>query len=211
MARAISYTTTDTSIKVKVTGLDSAYDWDDREITWVLCNSSGKVLSRKYDDIKANVTSTSYTTFSGLTPDTKYIVEYEIIYSSTEEGLLDGAAYGEATIWTDEADIVISHFSWDTAKISGEACEVTASEWNRLIDKITEVYTALGWSNYQDTYPITKVSKGQTFYAERFNEVRAAIGNLYSTGISDKKKGDTIKASDLNQLVTSLNAKIDNL
>lgn len=211
MARAISYTATDTTIKVKVTGLDSSYDWDDREITWVICNASGSVLSRKYDDIGANVTSTSYTTFSGLTPDTKYTVEYEIMYSSTEEGLLDCAAYGSATVYTDEAEVAIEHFAWDTVKTSGKSFNVTASEWNRLIDKVTEVYTFLGWPNYQDTYPITKVTKGGIFYAERFNEVRAAIGNLYSTGISTKSKGDIITAADLNQLVTSLNAKIDNL
>lgn len=211
MARAISYTATDTTIKVKVTGLDSAYDWDDREITWVICNTSGSVLSRKYDDIGANVTSTSYTTFSGLTPDTEYEVEYEIIYSSTAEGMLDQAVYGSKTVYTEEAEATIEHFAWDTAKASGKSFNVTASEWNRLIDKITEVYTYLGWPNYQDTYPITKVSSGGIFYAERFNEVREAIGNLYSTGISTKSKGDVITAADLNQLVTSLNAKIDNL
>lgn len=209
MARAISYTATETTIKVKVTGLDSAYDWDDREITWVICNTSGNVLSRIYDNIGANVTSTSYATFTGLTPGTEYEVEYEIIYSSTEEGLLDQAVYGSKTVYTDA--VAIEHFSWDTEKTSGESFNVTASEWNRLIDKITEVYTYLGWSNYQDTYPISKVSSGETFYAERFNEVREAIGNLYSTGISTKSKGDTINASDLNQLVTSLNAKIDSL
>lgn len=209
MARAISYTATETTIKVKVTGLDSGYDWDDREITWVICNTSGKVIDRKYGDIGANVTSTSYTTFTGLTPGTEYEVEYEIIFSSTKEGLLDQAVYGSKTVYTDEA--AIEPFSWDTAKTAGNSFNVTASEWNRLIDKITEVYTYLGWPNYQDTYPITKVTKGGIFYAARFNEVRAAIGNLYSTGISDKSKGDIITAADLNQLVTSLNAKIDSL
>lgn len=209
MARAISYTATETTIKVKVTGLDSGYDWDDREITWVICNASGSVLDRKYDDIGANVTSTSYTTFSGLKPDTKYTVEYEIIFSSTKEGLLDQAVYGSKTVYTEA--VAIEHFAWDTAKTSGNSFNVTASEWNRLIDKITEVYTYLGWPNYQDTYPITKVTSGSIFYAKRFNEVREAIGNLYSTGISTKSKGDKITAADLNQLVTSLNAKIDSL
>lgn len=209
MARAISYTATETTIKVQVTGLDSGYDWDDREITWLICNTSGSVLSRKYGDIGANVTSTSYVTFTGLTPGTEYEVEYEIIYSSTEEGLLDQAVYGSKTVYTEE--VAIEPFSWDTPKTSGKTFNVTASEWNRLIDKITEVYTYLGWADYQDTYPITKVKKGGIFYAERFNEVREAIGNLYSTGLKTKYSGNIIYADDLNQLVTSLNAKIDSL
>ena len=211
MARQISFTTTDTTIKVRVTGLDTGYDWSDRTIKWLLYDANEDLVSSKERAVSANASNTSYVTFDGLEPDSKYIVKYELIYSSTESGLLDKFVIDSETIWTDEPEVVIALFKWDTAKTSGNSFKVTASEWNRLIDKITEVYTYLGWSDYQDTYPITKVSSGEIFYAKRFNEVKAAIGNLYSTGISDKSKGDSINASDLNQLVTSLNAKINSL
>lgn len=212
MARTIGYSTTETTITVRVKGLDTSYAADNRYIDWWLYDADGEEVDSIYGtSVDGGVSSTPYVTFRGLKPDTKYEVEYELFYSSTETGSLDSSVTGSKTIYTDALEPTIEHFEWDTSKTTDGAFNVTASEWNRLIDKITEVYTYLGWTNYQETYPISKVSKGEIFYAERFNEVKEAIGNLYSTGISTKSSGDTINADDLNQLVTSLNAKIDNL
>ena len=213
MARAIEYTTTNSSIKVRVTGLDTSYNASNRYIDWWLYDEYGdEVDSELGKSVSANASSTSYVTFSGLDADTKYEVVYELFYSSTESGEVDASAVGSEIIWTDEKEIDIAHFSWTTAKTSGGSFNVTAAEWNRLINKVIEVYDARGGYDTVDTrYPMTKVSSGDVFTAERFNEVRYAIGSLYSTGISEKNAGDIIYASDLNQLATSINKAIDNL
>lgn len=212
MARTIGYSATETTITVRVKGLDTSYASDNRYIDWWLYDADGEEIDSIYGtEVEAGASSTPQVTFRGLEPDTEYEVQYELFYSSTETGSLDSSVTGSKTIYTDAPELSIEHFEWDTPKTTDGAFNVTASEWNKLIDKITEVYTYLGWPNYQDTYPIETVSSGDIFYAERFNEVKEAIGNLYSTGISTKSTGDTINADDLNQLVTSLNAKIDNL
>lgn len=99
-----------------------------------------------------------------------------------------------------------SNFYWDTSKVTGQQFNVTASEWNRLIQNVKDVHIyKLGGYN-SSSYPMSNVSSGQQFYAQRFNEVRFAIGSLNSTGISTKYKGDTIYASELNILKDKLNA-----
>lgn len=98
------------------------------------------------------------------------------------------------------------YFSWGSPKNSGKQFNVTASEWNRLIQNIKDVHIyKLGGYN-SSSYPMSNVSSGQQFYAQRFNEVRFAIGSLNSTGINNKYKGDTIYASELNILKDKLNA-----
>lgn len=102
------------------------------------------------------------------------------------------------------------YFEWTNSKSSNKSFNVTAEEWNRLIDTVIAVHEYMGEYN-ESAYPMTKVEKGEPFYADYFNEVRFAIGSVYSTGLSDKSSGDPIKASDLNQLVTSINLAIANL
>ena len=212
MARTIGYLTAETAIRVRVEGLDESYSRSDRYIDWWIYDEDDDEYDSKYGTaVGAGASNTPWVTFEDLQPDSKYTVKYELFYSSNGSSGLDSSVKGSKVIYTDAPPPEIEYFAWDTAKTSEASFNVTASEWNKLIDKVTEIYTYLGWANYQDTYPITKVSSGDIFYAERFNEVRDAIGNLHSTGISTKTAGDIITASDLNQLVTSLNAKIDDL
>jgi len=65
-----------------------------------------------------------------------------------------------------------------------------ATEWNRLLQKIRDVYNWKGWS--LSAYPLTNVSAGQYFYAQSFNEAKNAIGSKNSTAITDKVSGDNV-------------------
>jgi len=106
-----------------------------------------------------------------------------------------------------------SNFNWTTPKISGDpTTNLLASEWNALCVKINEFrqYKSLS------TFTFTTVNSGGIFYATIFNEVRNNIAdmnviNLPSTklGISDvvdPNDADNILASDLNNIVSCLNA-----
>lgn len=144
--------------------------------------------------------------------------------SVTFTGLTTGQSYSfyaksrfiinNTTIWSaNQSDTITANpsnprppkFYWDTPKVSGQPFDVKATEWNRLIQNVKDVHVYKRGYYDSSSYPITTVSKGQNFYAQRFNEIRFAIGSLNSTGIGTKYKNDTIYASELNLLVNKLN------
>ncbi len=88
-------------------------------------------------------------------------------------------------------------------KIQSLGFYVTAEEWNRLIQKV------LAFRSYSGLGPYTCDSaiRGDPLLAKQFNQVRAAIAAMRSTGLpSSKDAGDTITAKDFNDLVACLNA-----
>ena len=98
-----------------------------------------------------------------------------------------------------------SYFSWDTSKVQGQPFNLTATEWNRLIQNVKDVHDYKLGSYDATAYPMTTVSQGGTFFATLFNQVRFAIGSLNSTGIAEKILGNVITAADLNTLRDKLN------
>lgn len=149
----------------------------------------------------ASPSSPTYT-FSNLQPNTQYSFRCMCrdIYGNYSDSNWSGYTY----ITTDSARP--AYFYWDINKVSGQQFNVTASEWNRLIQNVKDVHVYKLGSYNSSSYPMTTVSRGQPFYAQRFNEVRFAIGSLNSTGLNNKYKGDTIYASELNILKDKLNA-----
>ena len=106
-----------------------------------------------------------------------------------------------------------TNFAWNTPKISGDpTTNLLASEWTNLQNKVNEFrqYKSLS------IFTFTNVTSGGIFYASLFNQVRNNIYdmnvvNLPSTklGISDvvdPNDADYILASDLNNIVSCLNA-----
>lgn len=149
----------------------------------------------------ASPSSPTYT-FSNLQPNTQYSFRCMCrdIYGNYSDSNWSGYTY----ITTNSARP--AYFYWDTNKVSGQQFNVTASEWNRLIQNVKDIHVYKLGSYNSSSYPMTTVSRGQPFYAQRFNEVRFAIGSLNSTGLNNKYKGDTIYASELNILKDKLNA-----
>lgn len=117
----------------------------------------------------------------------------------------NGGIYGYYVVFG--GDYGSDAFKWDTPKTKGGTFNITASEWTKLQNYINE---CLGYIN-KSAYPFTKVSKGQTFLASHFSEVKEAIYNSpylnSNIGILTAIKGEPIKAGEqMNKLVESLNS-----
>lgn len=97
-----------------------------------------------------------------------------------------------------------ANFAWTTAKTSGTVINVTAAEWNTLIDKVNEFQEYKGVTRTV----MTKVSSGDIFYFSNFNEVRNAINTLTPPTAPPATVASlgTIYAADLNKLRDSINS-----
>jgi len=94
---------------------------------------------------------------------------------------------------TDPLDVdIIYSFEWDSEKVQGEECEITANEWNRLLRCVNAKFTK--------TLPL--ITQGQALDNELFNDVQDAMG---ITG-NEQSNWDTISATELNALQTAVNA-----
>lgn len=144
-------------------------------------------------------------TVTGLDSGTTYDWELEVIKVSD-----GGPVYtNSGTITTEEEDRP-TLFEWTYGKNKDGNFNLTASEWNRLTEKINEMREFLGISNYS----FTKAVKGESFTATMYNEARKAIQGMgYDAGyyIPTVSKGDTITAYTMNILVSELNSAIKNL
>jgi hypothetical protein len=107
-----------------------------------------------------------------------------------------------------------AYFYWDNTKTSGNDFNISATEWNRLIQNIKDIYTYKGISSYTPT--LYNVTSGNNVTAVNdFNKIKNAIGYFYNSanpasgiGIADKSAGDTIYASYLDgnySIVAKLN------
>ena len=206
MANLVLYKSTSSSLQVYIENLEYEYwvnygtDNLPRHTQYTITvNGKTKIVTKDED----NEGETHSATFTGLDSDTNYEV-IAVVYYYTPDGTNLSSTFSD-TFATDE-DPRPSNFAWDTPKVQGEAFGVTASEWNRLIDKVKEFHEYVHGAYNSTGYPMEYVEQGDIFYAERFNEVRYAIGSLYSTGIQDKVSGDPITAADLNKIVDSLNS-----
>lgn len=163
--------------------------------------------------------TTSTTTFSGLDPGTEYTVWVSLWNAGTdvELGVTD-----EITVETDgpSAPVRPSDWSWSSTvrkgaamsytKISDTEYEVhplTASEWNRFIDRIFEFmeYKGISWSGSTSGFYVTR---GTEMEAETVDLARQLIATMnpptaLPSAVSSNKK---ITAAYINGLKNSLNS-----
>jgi len=148
-----------------------------------------------YLDCSAN----NYVTFTGLTAGITYSFYAKSYFY-----------INSTTLWSVNNSPTISanisnrpeKFYWDTSKFSGKNCtDLKATEWNRLIQNIRDMYEYKGIPSY--TPIMYDVTAGSNFDAVNdFNKIKNAIGYFYNNtdpvsgvGISDKNSGDTVYAS----------------
>lgn len=205
MASMTFSSVTSTSFTAEVTDLDTGYARDDRSVDWYL--GSAKVSS---SSLSAHASSTSCS-FSGLTPNTDYTVSAHIHYSSTPTSGVDMTKVISGRHMTkpgsppppDPEPERPGYFYWDTAKTSGAKFNLTASEWNRLINNINSVRSYLGYSNAS----FSKAVAGNEFTAKMFNQARSAIISIsgFSGYISQASSGGKVYANMLNALQGGIN------
>ena len=122
----------------------------------------------------------------------------------------------ESVYWSNDLYVTTSsrpsNFYWTTPKNSGNDFNLLAIEWNNLNNKINEFRNYKGLSDDIFSTAITN----NTFLASQFNESRNSIADMSYSGLPSTKLGisdvvntndaDDILASDLNSLVSCLNA-----
>lgn len=160
-------------------------------------------------------------TISGLTPGTKYAINYRGMNSAGTNGFMSSPVY--ATTLSS-----VSKWNWGLSNGNASANATTAAYyavmnkgyvsnfsymvWNDLVDKVLEVLISknLSWNNNFLTSSATKMSSGdKTLTAVRFNSLRYNIGLHYSTGISTVSRGDTVYGSYFITLTNCINNWID--
>lgn len=206
---------TTSSVKVRIYGLDSAYAGSDRVCTWYL-DGRRDGTSR----LGAKVSSGGDYTFTGLDPGTSY----DVLVSITAPGWTITVEL-DTTVETDAP--AVEPWSWSNSNGSASASQTRAAYnairsngsldnfsylvWNDMVDKVKEVLDATGdsWNNRYASYSATKMSSSdKRLTATRFNSLRHNIGTHYSTGITDVYRGDTIYGWYFTTLANCLNSWI---
>ena len=190
---------TDSSVKVKVSGLSTSYSYKIR-IFVRLADDSDDV---SFDETISVMFATSYIhTVSGLEPNTNYKINVDV-----GEGWIGAKDFTTEEIAEEEKP---DTFSWTYAKTQGGGFNLTATEWNNFTSRINEEREYLGLS----AYSFTKAVKGNDFTASMYNQAVNAIKGMGGGAggyIYTVSKGDSVTAYHLNQIVAELNSAINNL
>lgn len=199
MAYISVLSTTESSIRVQMRGLDTTYERADRVCTWYLNGQRNGIST-----LGGKISSGGTYTFSGLKAGTTYNISVSITAPGwTRVVELD------TTAETDSPSI--EPWSWSRSNGNASASQTSAAYsavrnngslssfshlvWNDMVDKVREILDAKGlaWSNNFASYSATKMSYGdKVLTAARFNSLRYNIGLHYSTGINTVRTGDTV-------------------
>lgn len=191
--------TTETSIGVRVAGLDTTYAKADRTCAWYI---NGTYKSSKM--LGAKVSSGGTYTFSGLRSGTTY----DIMAVITAPGWTITVTL-EETATTDET--LIDPWNWNASNGAASSAQTRAAYnavsnrgsirnfsylvWNDMVDKVYEVLSLkdLSWNTRFASYAATKMTSGnKKLSAERFNSLRYNIGIHYSTDIDTVSRGQKV-------------------
>lgn len=209
--------TSETSIRVNVAGLQEAYASNDRVCDWY--------LDGQYKDsttLGAGASSGGAITFRGLSPGTWYSIEVIISGNGwTNPALSEYFMTNERRIaeWSwfasnGSASAQQTGEAFDAVKFGYETTNFFYLVWNDLVDKVNEVIIAAGgtWSDMYATLSETKMSfADRNLTAKRFNALRQNIGSRYSTGIQEVSPGDTVFGQYFITLTDKLNEWIATL
>lgn len=172
---------------------------------------------------RIDTTNTRNITISGLSPGTKYAINYQGVNSSGNNGYMSSPF--EVTTLFD-----IQKWNWDISNGDASRSETqnayyavirkdkttnfSYKVWNDLVEKVAEVLEAdnLEWNNRFASFYGTKMSAlNKTLTASRFNSLRYNIGLHYSTGIDTVSKGDIVYGHYFTTLTNCINSWIDTL
>ena len=146
------------------------------------------------------VSETTYNTaltFNDLIEGRTY---YVIVVPRNNNG--NGLSRTSANITMPVVKIRPTNWQWDNTKTAGNDLNLTASEWNRFLNRIDEFridYKGLPGGSY------TYASQGTRITAAQYNQARAAIASMGAVPPA-VLIGDRLKASEFNSIRDTLNA-----
>lgn len=206
-----SQTTSSVTIKVVDPG-DYSY------FSYSLRDADNNIISAATDYSK-----TTTKTYSGLDPNTEYIIVVSWSTSTTGMG-----NYERHYVTTDS--LSVEYWSWTISNGSATAAQTKAAYnaitgngstsgfsykvWNDMVEKVVDILHAQGgyfntsYLSYDETL-MTATDK--TLTADRFNSLRYNISLNASTGITDRAPGDVVLGSYFITLANCMNDWIDTL
>lgn len=165
-------------------------------------NSSGQYFQTYLDSSTRSWAKGTDGTGSGLVIGGSYTVW---VYAYNK----NGESFGNSKTFT-FTKTKPSQFNWSTAKISGNACNLTSSEWSGLLDKINEFrgYRGLAQLSFNKTISSGAINTYVTPTASSFNSAINAINTMPNTFPTPPPvySGDIITADRLNRLRDALNS-----
>lgn len=215
MAVSFASTTSTTSddISILITGFDSSYSNPNGREIYVSINGS------PYDVQHMLTGGTSYLyRKTGFTAGQSYPIAVYVYWYEGNQMMgptkVDGPSYVTAGYGIYNPSI--AKFYWNTNKVSGQAFNLTAVEWNALMNKINEVRARYSKTAISDAF----ATRGNNFTAYIYNRavygIAEIFGNTSSVNyggyyISTHNTGDIVYASYLTNIQGVLNALIDHI
>lgn len=205
-----------TQIAVRAEGFDKKYPYD-WKIYWYVYENNSQIQNDT-DTVGAGDDHSKTITFSGLIPDTEYIISLRIRYK------VNGSYkyyYAEDIFITTKSESSSSNrpdeFTWKDGtkeKQSGKPFDITAEEWGNLLDNINAVREYKGYSAISSTSNADAIarfyypSKGDNFLASMYNQCIYAFEDMELLDYSSYRvlKGDPITADAINFLVETINS-----
>ena len=215
MAYIAILSTTETSIRVQIRGLDTTYERSDRVCTWYLNGRRNGTST-----LGGKVSSGGTYTFSGLKAGTTYDISVSITAPGwTKVVELDTTAETDSPSiepwsWSrsnGEASASQTSAAYSAIRSNGKLSSFSYLVWNDMVNKVKEIVDAKGWgwSNNFSSYSSTLMSsRDKVLTATRFNSLRFNIGLHYSTGINTVSRGDTVYGWYFTTLANCLNNMI---
>lgn len=215
MAYISVLSTTETSIRVQMRGLDTTYGRADRVCTWYLNGRRNGTST-----LGAKISSGGTYTFSGLKAGTSYGISVSITAPGWS-GTVD------LELWAETDAPSVEPWSWSKSNGSASASQTSAAYsavrnngkvsdfsylvWNDMVDKVKEILDSKGlsWNSRFASYSGTLMSySNKTLTATKFNSLRYNIGLHYSTGIDTVYSGDTVYGWYFTTLANCMNNMI---
>lgn len=141
-------------------------------------------------------------TFSGLLPNTQYLIEIKVSGVGYQDS--DWVGYYATTL---SAEL----WEWQYPKTQGVGFNVTPEEWLAFCNKINVVRISKGLLAYPFTTSSTYIAKGKDFYAWIWLEAANAINQIngqVASACLNVSSGDDIYAWYFDNLKTALNNAI---
>lgn len=187
-----------TYLELRVAGLqNSAYDY----YIYIRKDATGEVSS---DLGFGYETYSNSVVWTGLAPETTYSFTALV----TPDGSYEREYYGSFTTPSRSSGgggTRPSNYSWVTSKTSGGDFNLTDTEWNGLLSRLNEFRVYKG---FPEIATFVYAYKGNDFTAVQFNQAVNTLNSM-SSPVSPPgavTSGDTVYATQLNGLVTSLNS-----
>jgi len=169
-------------------------------------------ISPSYKDISyaSYQSGTRIVTWTNLSAGLQYRFNARTYYTYNTVAL-------DSVYWSNDLYVTTtsrpSLFNWTQTELdafnnNGNINTLTYLRWNEFVDNINLVRVYKGYSpivNDSAGRTVKMTSNDKTLYATRFNAVRLGIGEINSTGITNKVSGDTVYGNYFVTLCNKLN------